>query len=277
MRRRWFLLVQFQTAAEFVVVDVEVLRDDAPVEGLRQGDFRVFEDGREQPVTGFGKDDQELEVILLVDVSDSTRLIQESVQRSAMRAMNALQFRDRVGVVLFANDSTLAAAPTWDRLAILRELAALPLPEGGTEFNRNLVLTARYLAQSARPGARRAIVMLTDNLGTRSIDNTKTRAELWEADVILSGLLFPNSAYRAGAGDIRPFADDTGGDVMKYDGTAAQLEALFRNLRRRYTLLYRKPAGVPGATRKIRVELTAEAKARAGNVRIRSRRGYIAR
>ena len=47
MLRRCFLLAQFQAAAEFVVVDVEVLRDETPVEGLRREDFRVFEDGRE--------------------------------------------------------------------------------------------------------------------------------------------------------------------------------------------------------------------------------------
>lgn len=72
-------------------------------------------------------------------------------------------------------------------------------------------------------------------MGVRSIDNAKTRAALWEADVILSGLIFPNSDYRPGAGDIRPFVDDPGGNGMNSDGTTAQLEMIFRNLPRGYT------------------------------------------
>jgi VWFA-related protein len=247
------LLAQFQSVSEFVVVDVEVLQNERPVAGLRQGDFRVFDNGKEQAIAGFGLEDRELEVLLLVDVSGSTELIHEVIRTSAARAMNRLNFRDRVGLVTFAANADLAAAPTWDRLAVLRELAYLPRPEGGTELNNNIFLAARYLRQQARPGTRRAIVILTDNLGHGVVSNNRVRNELWEADTMLSGLLFSNEGFSSGNADIRPFAKDTGGDLFRYDGSSSQLDKIFEGLRQRYTLLYAKPATKAGEVRRIRV------------------------
>jgi hypothetical protein len=178
--------------------------------------------------------------------------------------------------VVFNHDSFIAIEPTWDRVKVSKELAYLAAPQGGTEFNRNLMMTARYLGGLARPGARRAIIVLTDNIGDRRVPDSRVRSSLWESDVILSGLIFPNGGYGAGAGDLRPFAKDTGGELLRYDGSATQLETLFAGLRHRYTLLYAKPATRKGEVRSIRVTLGAAARARLGDVQIRARTGYVA-
>lgn len=50
----------------------------------------------------------------------------------------------------------------FNRVQLRDAITALPPPRGGTAFNRNILLTAMYLRQQARPGTRRAIVIFTD-------------------------------------------------------------------------------------------------------------------
>ena len=265
----------FRSSSSFIAVDAQVLAGGQGVTGLRREDFQVWDNGKPQAIAGFGADDQELDVILMLDVSQSTGVIQESIKNSAAQAMSQLFARDRVGVIVFADEPFVLVPLTADRAAVQAGLASLPAGRGGTELNATVQMTAKYLQQRARAGARRAIVMMSDNQGYPSVSDQTVRNDLWTANVVFNLLLFPAKGARREA-DVRQFAKATGGEVLSFRPEGLPLAELLQRLRQRYALLYAAPASKPGELRQVRVELTGAAKRRYRNVEIRARSGYVA-
>ncbi len=264
----------FRSSSSFIAVDAQVMVGGQGVTGLRREDFQVWDNGKPQAISGFGADDQELDVILMLDVSQSTGVIQESIKNSAAQAMSQLFARDRVGVIVFADEPFVMVPLTADRAAVQAGLASLPAGRGGTELNATVQMTAKYLQQHARAGARRAIVMMSDNQGYPSVSDQTVRNDLWTANVVFNLLLFPAKSARREA-DVRQFAKATGGEVLSFRPEGLPLAELLQRLRQRYALLYAAPASKPGELRQVRVELTGAAKRRYRNVVIRARSGYV--
>ncbi len=265
----------FRSSSSFIAVDAQVLVGLQTVAGLKREDFRIWDNNRPQTVVSFGTEDQELDVLLMIDVSQSTSKIQEAIKSSARAAMAQLLPGDRVGVVVFADEPFVAAAPTADRAAVAAAIARLPTGRGGTELNATTKSTAKYLEQKARPGARRAIVMMTDNQGYQGVDDQEVRRELWASNVVFNVLLFPAKSSH-GKADVRAFAKATGGEALALRGQSEGLEELFRRLRQRYFLLYAAPESKPGESHQIRVELSVDAKRRFPNAKVNARSGYVA-
>ena len=264
----------FRSDSSFIAVDVQVLAGLHAATGLKRDDFRIWDNNRPQAIAGFGTEDQELDVLLMIDVSQSTSAIQEAIKSSATAAMAQLLPGDRVGVVVFADEPFVATPLTVDRAAVAAAIARLPAGRGGTELNATTKSTAKYLQQKARPGARRAIVMMTDNKGYQGVDDQEVRRELWASNVVFNVLLFPANSSR-GKADVRTFAKATGGEALALRGQGVSLEELFRRLRQRYFLLYAAPESKPGELHQIRVQLSADAKRRFPNAKVNARSGYV--
>ena len=267
--------VVFRSNSNFIAVDAQVLAGEIAVTGLQRGDFRVWDNGLPQTISSFGTEDQELDVLLMIDISQSTGMIQESIKQTAAAAMAELLPRDRLGIVVFADEPFVATAPTTDRAAIEAALSKLPPGRGGTELNATVRLAAKYLQQKARPGARRAIVMLSDNLGYQGVSDQEVLAELWASNTVFNLLQFPGKGGR-GKADTREFAKATGGEVVLYRTSGVPLAELFRRLRQRYYFLYTAPASKSGERHQIRVEVADSAKRRFPKAKVRARSGYVA-
>ena len=265
----------FRSSSSFIAVDSQVLVGLQAVAGLKREDFRIWDNNQPQAIASFGTEDQELDVLLLIDVSQSTGVIQEAIKSSATAAMAQLLPGDRVGVLVFADEPFVATPLTADRAAVAAAIAHLPVGRGGTELNASTKLAATYLQQKARPGARRAIVMMTDNKGYQGVDDQEVRRELWSSNVVFNVLLFPADSSR-GKADVRAFAKATGGESVAFRAPSVELEELFRRLRQRYYLLYAAPQSKPRELHQIRVELSADAKRRFPNAKVNARSGYVA-
>ena len=265
----------FRSSSSFIAVDVQVLAGLHAATGLKRDDFRIWDNNQPQSVASFGTENQELDVLLMIDVSQSTSAIQEAIKSSATAAMAQLLPGDRVGVVVFADEPFVAAPLTVDRAAVAAAIARLPVGRGGTELNATTKSTAKYLRQKARFGARRAIVMMTDNKGYQGVDDQEVRRELWASNVVFNVLLFPAESSR-GKADVRTFVKATGGEALALRGQGVSLEELFRRLRQRYFLLYVAPASKSGELHQIRVELSDDAKRRFPKARVNARSGYVA-
>jgi hypothetical protein len=68
--------------------------------------------------------------------------------------------------------------------------------------------------------------------------------------------------------------EKTGGDLLKGHDSGADFEEMIRRLRLRYMLVYALPPGKPGEERKIKVELSEDAKKKNPQARVRARNGY---
>jgi hypothetical protein len=172
---------------------------------------------------------------------------------------------------------------------VIRE-DVLGLNFGGSTFIQQAVDDAalRFMHEK-RSQRRRAVLIITDNIGTRSRREETVVRDFWEADAILSGLIIANPVYQTlqtvGAilgpqnlllmAGMKGIAAKTGGDTVRASDPGTAFQEAMRRIRTRYSLYYPMPQGKPGAKRLIRVELTAEAAKRYPKTKLRSRTGYI--
>jgi Mg-chelatase subunit ChlD len=121
-----------------------------------------------------------VEVVLLVDASSSMTGAKIDGARAAVTAFVAeLRLpRDRAAIVAFHARAEVLAPLTGERGAITAGLERLTLGEG-TRIDRALAAGQELLASSARPGAIRALILLTDGLpegGTAELALAAARA-----------------------------------------------------------------------------------------------------
>ncbi|HEY2012475.1 MAG TPA: VWA domain-containing protein [Bryobacteraceae bacterium] len=283
----------FRTGVALVHADAEVTAPDGrTLTGFNKDDFRVFDEGKEQPIVNFAAEQQALDMILLFDVSGSMRAVVESVAASARQAFRELRPGDRVAVMVFNSRSRLVAPFTEDLDAIDRAIRDDVL--GGTFGGGTLIQSAvdaaalRFLHEK-RSQRRRAVLIITDNIGQRTRREESVVRDFWEADALLSGLIVPNpgaQAIRTVATIMGPqnllmqagmkgIAQKTGGDAIRANDPAQAFQDAIHRIRSRYGLYYALPKSKPGTTRSIRVELAAEAARRFPKSHVRARTGYV--
>ena len=70
--------------------------------GLSRSDFRLFENGAEQQILQFESSAAPFDLLLLIDLSGSTRDKVKLIRAAALRFINAARPFDRIGVITFA-------------------------------------------------------------------------------------------------------------------------------------------------------------------------------
>ncbi|HVG37956.1 MAG TPA: VWA domain-containing protein [Pyrinomonadaceae bacterium] len=182
-----------------VSVPVSVMdRDGKYIPDLRKEDFRLYEDGAEQPIAYFASTDKPFTVALLLDTSRSTRFRLEDIQDAAIAFVNQLRADDRVMVVAFDDEIEVLTEPTNDRNT-LRDAIRQSQTGGGTRLYDavDLIINKRF----NRITGRKAIVLFTDGVDTTSrrasYDTTVRDAEELDA------LIYPISynTYDPGFGN----------------------------------------------------------------------------
>src|SRR5437667_7432992 len=72
------------------------------VEGLLRGDFRVFDNGIEQPLTGFAAIEEPAQVLLLIEAGPAVYLLESGHLQAAHALLDGLSAGDRVAMVNYA-------------------------------------------------------------------------------------------------------------------------------------------------------------------------------
>lgn len=282
----------FRTSVAQVRVDVQVLRDGKPVTGLTKADFVVTDGGEARKIAYFGRDEEPLAVMLLMDVSGSMRRYLEQMGATAQRALGQLGPVDRVGVAVFSKGTKtfLPLSAKIKEAAREIEVAALDAKmPAGTAINAALVDIAAQMKkdrmEQPQP-SRRSILILTDNgsLNYQVSDEMVLRA-LYDADTVLNAMVVGEGNRRRRVSmnpdftpaDVFRLAEESGGEAVKADRADRMFPEMIARMRIRYSLAYDAPASsTPGEFRAIRVDLTPDAKRRYPNAQIRARRGYYA-
>ena len=285
--------VTFRTGVSLVHVDAEVLGQDGRIlTGFHKEDFRVFDERKEQPILQFAAEEQPLDLILLFDISGSMRGVVQEVADAARQGLHQLQAGDRVCVMVFNSRSREVAPFTEDLDAVDRTIQddVLELDFGGGTLIQSAVSDAAMrFRREPHTERRRAVLIITDNMGTRTRREESVVDEFWESDAILSGLIVRNPAFQAirtvgiilapqnlamQAG-MKGIAEKTGGDSLTANEPGAAFQEAMRRIRTRYSLYYALPEAKPGATRAIRVDLALDAAKRFPKARVRARTGYV--
>lgn len=284
--------VVFRSGIALVRVDTEVHQEGRILTGLTESDFAVFDENVKQRLLYFSLDEEPLDLILLFDISSSMRPVVEKVAAAARQSLLQMRHGDRVCVMAF-NTGTHELLPFTDDLdAVERTIqtGVLQQPFGGSTFLQSAIdHAALRFRGEPKTRRRRAVLVITDNFGTRTRRESTIVRDYWESDALLSGLIVRSEAgsafltatniamptgflFQAG---INGVVDKTGGDVIRVkDGGAGFQESMHR-IRSRYSLYYAAPAAKPGSVRSVRVTLSPEGARRFPGARVRARKGYL--
>lgn len=282
----------FRAEVDLLHVDAEVMEDGRVLTGFGKDDFRILDEGKPQPVLHFSAGDQPLDLILLFDVSGSMGLVVTAVAAAAHQGLQELRAGDRVCVMTFNRRSREIAGFTEDLNAVEKTIEedVLRNPFGGSTMIQASVDDAalRFLHEP-RSERRRAVLVITDNMGMRTRREQSVVRDFWEADALLSGLIVSNKKFRTihtiglimapdmmllEAG-MKGIAEKTGGDAISAEDPGMAFQESMHRIRTRYSLYYAQPKGHPGSRRSIRVELTGDLAKQHPKARVRARSGYF--
>lgn len=281
----------FQAGISLVHIDAEVLdANHRIITGLRKDDFAIDDDGRPENIVAFAAEEQPLDLVLLFDTSRSMRGVVDRIAKAAQAAFKQLRSGDRVAVMVFNEHSSLLLPMTAD-LDSARNVVEQSLVKerfgSGTKIQDGVSDAGRQFKSSNN--RRRAILIVTDDVGLRTRREDSVVHELWGADASLNGLIVRDEKFvvqmrvthvlspgtmliQAG---MRGIAEKTGGDVLQSSEPASAFKDMIHRIRSRFSLYYRMPDAKQGETRHVKVELSSSAQARLPGASVHARRGYI--
>ena len=135
------------------------------IPNLKKKDFKIFEDGVEQVIDLFQSTEQPFTVILMLDISPSTRYKMDEIHYAALTFVNQLRPTDRVMVVAFDQRVRVLSEPTTDRKNLYGAIYSSQFGSGTSLYDAVDAITSLELVET--PG-RKAIVIFTDGVDTTS-------------------------------------------------------------------------------------------------------------
>jgi VWFA-related protein len=193
--------------------------------GLSQSEFKLFEDGQEQRIVQFESSSAPFDLMLLIDLSGSTREVVKLIRAAAIRFVEAARPADRIGVVTFAGEATVISQLTADRELLRQRIETIDTARGDTKLYDATNFAMEELLKQSKRSRRSAIVLMSDGLdgtipgvsgqqGSRRTYSDTLR-NIQEFDGVLY-TLWLNTEYEAMSPlDTQPEAFDAGHDRMK--------------------------------------------------------------
>ncbi len=145
-------------------VSVVSLNPQIPSPDLQQKDFLVLEDGSPQDISFFAAADAPFDLVLLLDLSGSTKDKLKLIRKSARRFVDATRPMDRVSVVTFTDMAQVICPLTHDRRLLKESIGDIEDSVGGTKFWDSLRYLLAILNASKHSLRRTAIVVMTDGV-----------------------------------------------------------------------------------------------------------------
>ena len=257
--------------------------DGTTVTNLARDNFQIFEDGIEQNITHFSKDDAPVSIGLVFDTSGSMNTKMHKSAEAAATFFKTANADDEFFLVEFNDRPKLTVAFTPDSDEVYRRILHTK------PFGRTSLLDAIHLAMVQMKNAhnlRKAIVILSDGGDNRSrFTAHEVKNDLLESDVQLyaMGIFDLDDLHKHPIEEqngpilLADLAEQTGGQmftVERLDDLESVSERISRELRNQYLLGY-SPADTTrdGKYRRVKVKLNAPDLA---NLRTYFRHGYYA-
>jgi VWFA-related protein len=266
------------------------------VVGLTQSDFRLFENGAPQQILQFDSSSAPFDLLLVIDLSGSTRDVLKLIRAAALRFVDAARPSDRIGVITFAGQATVVSPLTLDRQTLHERIGAMATAVGDTKLYDAMDFAANQSQKDAKSRRRTAIILMSDGLDG-SVPGVQGDGSLLPYNDLLSRVsefdgvvytLWLDTFYEAlNEKDTQPEAFDTGYDRMKeladtgggvfyevkrLEDLAGAYERVVADLGTVYSLAYRPSDKTrDGKWRAIRVNIVSRSSAIA-----RGKRGYYA-
>jgi len=145
----------FRATTELVLVDVQVVhkKTKSATGSLQQKDFQIYEDGALREIKSFSRDQLPLSLVLLFDLTDSSRPVLKDLAMGAKAALAHLKPDDEVAVMEYAAAARLVEGFTTDRLKTVEaiERAAKNESDEACLFQRGGLPSLADLAPIGQP------------------------------------------------------------------------------------------------------------------------------
>lgn len=256
-----------------------------PVKGLKQGDFRVYEDGAEQAIQHFSDDDFPYALGLVLDRSGSMYLVIDYVYNAAFHTIRASKPEDEFFLITFNQRVDLLQDFTSDRKLLQRQLKKVD-SDGMTALYDAIYTGLKHLDHGHHD--KKALVVVTDGADNSSTITLKyLLGFIRERNVPIYVVGF----FEGMSPESSLFSDTFQVDALKKIAQMSGAKAYFprsmkecdedciaiaNELRKQYSLGY-YPANKnkDGIWREIRVELRPPL-GETGKLGVRTREGYYA-
>ncbi|MEO7673554.1 MAG: VWA domain-containing protein [Pyrinomonadaceae bacterium] len=269
--------VVIRVDSSLVLLNATILdKAGKPVGGLRQNQFKVFEDGTEQSVSFFSAEETPFAAVILIDTSGSMEERVSMARAAAINFLDGLRANDNAAIYRF--DSKVFLVQQFSGSRDVDEKIFEIKADGMTALNDAIFKAAAELAK--RTEKRRAIIVLSDGEDTFSAKSAaKALKSAQDADasiytVDMSAITNSESKRVQNQAVLKNFAEKTGGKFISTPGGAAlrqTFKSIVEELGVQYTLGYE-----PSNLKKDGKWRAIELKVSRPNLTIRTRKGYNA-
>lgn len=242
--------------SSIVRVNVGVVDDRGrSITSLNRANFTIYEDGVKQDISSFVAAPAAFSVVMMLDMSGSTKSFRQNIQMAASRFLDALHPDDRLAVIEFYSKVNLLNDFTTDRRTAFHSISVAN-GAGETDLYKGLLLALDKL--SKEKNRRKAIVVLTDGVDTDAQDaDRKLLSNLTDAQIPTALKPETNETLRrvldradAQGVTIYPLALPTGDPARLADPTPRQI-AMYTAARSRLQLVADRTGGTLNSIRRL--------------------------
>lgn len=192
-------------------------------------DIRIYEDGVLQQITHFGPSPKPIKLVVLLDVSRSTRHHSQDILQVTEDIRTLLRRGDEAAVITFADFASLEQEFTQVHRRVFFALErGRRRADGATNINDAIYLAARKL--DAMSGGRQVILLLSDGRGNRGERERASRA-LRGSQASLVWISFGFAARLVhGVAELNRWVRETGGHFLSFSTKPAFKRRLFSAL-----------------------------------------------
>ncbi len=270
---------QFRSDTRLVVLHASVTdRKGKLVTNLKQGAFKVFENGKPQEVKIFRHEDVPVSLGIIIDDSGSMSTKRTRVEAAAVEMVKNSNPQDEVFIVNFNDDAFLDVPFTNDIHKMEQGLTRID-SRGGTAMRDALSMSLDYERKEGKKDKKVLLVITDGNDNASNISLEKVVARANQSDVLIYaiGLFTEEERHEAAKAKraLRELTSETGGlafypkEVNEVQSIALEVA---RDIRSQYTIAYTPSVqALDGSYRQIKVTVNAP-----GKCMVRTRSGYYA-
>ena len=263
------LFGSYQSPSEMVILHVRVTDAQShAVVDVPQTNFKIFEDGVEQKIESFSKEQVPVSYGLVIDNSGSVRDVLSSIVKAGTRIVKSNKPDDEAFLVRFISSDKIQVVQdtTSDPGLLINGLDILYVEGGASAVIDAIYLSAEKLAKQApsdKAIRRRALVLVTDGEDRSSFYNLEQLQRALagtDIQIYTIGFLSPKlDKYRVRSRNLlTTLATDTGGRAF-FPASASELEhiadEIINDVRTQYVIGY-APAGADRNKNFHKVEVT---------------------
>ena len=249
------------------------------VTDLRKNDFTVYENGEEQEILGFSREDVPVSIGILVDNSGSMRDKREKVSTAVLNLIKASNPNDEEFVVNFNDDRYLDQDFT-NNLGLLHEALDRLDSRGGTALYDAVIASTDHLAKAAKR-EKKVLLVITDGEDNESINSLEQTIRAVQDEngpmIYTIGILGNEGKQHRAKRALEGLSFQTGG-VAFFPKNLEEVDAISQqvahDIRNQYTIVY-KPTNPPNKGEFRQVKVVARSSGH-GELTVRTKTGYFA-